>query len=141
MATITSYRDLEVWQLAMETVDLTYRVLRGFPSEERFELAGQMRRACVSVPANIAEGHARRSLRAYLNHLQIALGSLGELDTELEIARRRGYCRQASAQELQEHLNRTRQMLHGLRRSLELRLVGSIGALGGCAFLAMCLFT
>jgi four helix bundle protein len=100
MTTITSYRDVEVWQLAMETVDLTYRLLRDLPTEERYALAAQMRRASVSVPSNIAEGHARRSLRAYLNHLGIALGSLGELDTELEIARRRGYCRPVSAQEL-----------------------------------------
>jgi four helix bundle protein len=140
MATITSYRDLEAWQLAMDTVDLTYDLLRRFPAEERFELAGQMRRSSASVPSNIAEGHSRRSLRAYLNHLGIALGSLGELDTELEIAERRGYCGQSSAREVRERLERTRQTVHGLRRSLELRLLTSLGTLAACGFLAARLF-
>jgi four helix bundle protein len=132
VAKITSFRDLQAWQLAMDTVDRTYDLLLTFPIEERFELAGQIRRAAVSVPSNIAEGHSRRSLRSYLNHIGIALGSLGELDTEIEIAERRGYCSHASAATVRDQLDRTRQVVHGLRRSLEFRLLGSLGAVAAC---------
>lgn len=135
MAKITSFRDLEAWQLAMDTVDRTYDLLKTFPLEERFELAGQIRRAAVSVPSNIAEGHSRRSPRVYLNHVGIALGSLGELDTEIEIAERRGYCSRASAAKVRAQLDRTRQVLHGLRRSLEFRLFGSLGTIAACILL------
>jgi four helix bundle protein len=92
MSVVRSYRDLEVWQLSIEVVQLVYHLSADFPPDERYGLTAQMRRAAVSVPSNIAEGHARRSLRAYLNHLGIALGSLGELDTELEIAARLRFC-------------------------------------------------
>ena len=126
---IQTFRDLEAWQLAMDTVDLVSRVSAGFPQHERFGLVSQVRRAAVSIPSNIAEGHARRSLRSYLNPLGIALGSLGELDTELEIAERLRYCTATQAGEVRERLCRTRQTVHGLRRSLEVRLFASFGSM------------
>ena len=87
MQTITSYRDLEVWQLSMHLVVEIYRVTRLMPREE-FDLRRQLRRAAVSVPANIAEGWRRRSRLAYRHHVSIALGSQAELETQLEIASR-----------------------------------------------------
>src|SRR5213593_4666626 len=89
--TISSFRDLRVWQQEMDLVEQVYRISLAFPKHEIYGLTGQMRRAAVSVPANIAEGHIRKQTRAFLNHSSIALGSLAELQTELEIATRLGY--------------------------------------------------
>jgi four helix bundle protein len=82
---IRSYRDLIVWQEAMQLMAESYRLASRLPPFERFGLAAQIRRAAVSVPANIAEGHGRRGRAEYLHHLSIAAGSLRELQTHLEI--------------------------------------------------------
>jgi four helix bundle protein len=86
MAQIQSFRDLEAWQLGMTIVELTYAVTSGFPDSERFGLCSQMRRAAVSIPSNVAEGQAVRMERWSVRHLRIALGSLAELETQLEVA-------------------------------------------------------
>ncbi len=88
---IGSYRDLNVWQMAMDLVVESYRLAKLLPTSERFALTRQITRAAVSVPANIAEGHGRLLRGEYLHHLSIARGSLKELETLLEIARRLGY--------------------------------------------------
>jgi len=85
------HRKLRVWQAAVELVESIYQVTAAFPREEAFGLTGQMRRAAVSVPANIAEGAARNSTKELLHFLSVASGSLSELDTHLEIAGRLGY--------------------------------------------------
>jgi len=90
-ATIASYRDLDVWNRAMELVVACYRVTGEFPRTEELGLKAQLRRAATSVPSNIAEGHGRSSTGAYLRHLSIAHGSLMELETQLDIARRLKY--------------------------------------------------
>ena len=72
----TSHRDLVVWQLGIDLVGACYELTRALPSEERFGLISQMRRAAISVPANISEGHARRSRLAYAHHVSSALGCL-----------------------------------------------------------------
>jgi len=84
--TINSFRDLRVWQSGMDLVIQMYRLTQSFPHEEQYGLTSQMRRAAVSVPSNIAEGHARESSKEYLNHLSIVQGSLAELQTQIEIA-------------------------------------------------------
>jgi four helix bundle protein len=84
--TINSFRDLRVWQSGMELVVQVYRLTQPFPREEQYGLTSQMRRAAVSVPSNIAEGHARESSKEYLNHLSIVQGSLAELQTQIELA-------------------------------------------------------
>ena len=84
--TINNFRDLRVWQSGMELVVQVYRLTQSFPREEQYGLTSQMRRAAVSVPSNIAEGHARESSKEYLNHLSIVQGSLAELQTQIEIA-------------------------------------------------------
>ena len=127
MQPVMSFRDLEVWQLGMDQVVAVYRRTDRLPSPERFGLTAQIRRAAVSVPSNIAEGHARRSDGAYLNHVRIAIGSQAELDTQIEVALRLGFIDQASAQATLAEIARLRQMLCGLRRSLERRRQAAAG--------------
>ena len=121
MTPILSFRDLEVWHASMDLAMEIYKVTAGFPAEERYGLTSQLRRAGVSVPSNIAEGHARKSDGAFLNHVRIALGSLAELATQLEIATRLTYLDKNRSVALFSEVDRSRQMLHGLRRTLERR--------------------
>lgn len=86
-----TYRELEVWQKAMDLVEAVYRLTAAFPPGERFGLASQVQRAAVSVPANIAEGYGRDHRKEYLRHLSIAKGSLMEVETHLTIAVRLGF--------------------------------------------------
>src|SRR6185436_13377873 len=92
-AQIKSHRDLIVWQKAMDLVEVLYGATAAFPKEETYALTSQIRRAVVSVPANIAEGQGRRLPKEYLYFLANARGSLLELDTHLEIAVRLRYLR------------------------------------------------
>lgn len=85
---LKSFRDLDVWQMAMQLVTEVYPLTMGFPHPHRFEIGGQMRDAVTSVPSNIAEGYAQRSRKVYVRHLNIAAGSIAELDTQLEIVQR-----------------------------------------------------
>lgn len=86
-----SFRDLVVWQKGLDLADLIYDATEEFPKHEFYGLASQLRRAVVSVPANIAEGHGRATTRDYLRHIAYSRGSLGELQTLIEIGRRRCY--------------------------------------------------
>ena len=81
-----SFRDLRVWQAAMDLVEQVYTLTQMFPKQEMYGLASQMQRAAVSIPSNIAEGHTRAYSKEYLHHLSIARASLAELQTQLEIA-------------------------------------------------------
>ena len=118
MATVTSYRDLEVWQRSMDLVEASYRLPSSLPPEERFGLCVQMRRAAISISANIAEGH-RRPRRAYLNHLSIALGSHAELETYIELNRRLRLANDRRMAEIDALTRSVGQLLHALVRSLE----------------------
>src|SRR5689334_20011421 len=89
--TINSFRDLKVWQLGMEIVEHAYHLTSAFPKDELYGLTSQLRRAAVSVPANIAEGHARAFTKEYQRHLSIAVGSLAEVETYLELCVRLQY--------------------------------------------------
>jgi len=86
-----SYRDLIVWQKSMELVKEVYLLANQLPSQERYALSDQMRRAAVSIPSNIAEGHDRRSAKEFHYFLNIARGSKAELETQLEIGICLGY--------------------------------------------------
>jgi len=88
---VKSHRDLIVWQRALELCTAIYKTTAGFPGEEKFGLVSQMRRAAVSIPSNIAEGHGRLTTSEYRHFLGIARGSLKELETQILIARRLGY--------------------------------------------------
>ena len=85
---VSSYRDLTVWQRAMELVERIFLLTPKLPREQVYGLSAQMQRAVVSVPSNIAEGHARKSTREYLHFLSISLGSLAELETQLILCER-----------------------------------------------------
>jgi len=86
MSSIKSYRDLIVWQKSMLSVTKVYAITKFFPASEVYGLSNQLRRSAVSVPSNIAEGYGRNSTNDYKRFLQIAVGSLYELQTQLEIA-------------------------------------------------------
>ncbi|HEY0875896.1 MAG TPA: four helix bundle protein [Vicinamibacterales bacterium] len=128
MPRILSFRDLEVWQLAMQLVVNVYRASERLPPAERFGLTSQMRRSAVSIPSNIAEGHARRNDSVYLNHLKIALGSQAELSTQIEVALRLGFFKAEVTASLLDEIDHVRRMLHGLRGSLERRQQALLGS-------------
>ena len=88
---VLSYRDLIVWQRAMELVKAAYRATRGFPADEMYGLTSQLRRAAVSIPSNIAEGRGRQSTNEFVQYLSIARGSLCEAETQVLIAQQLGY--------------------------------------------------
>lgn len=119
--TITNYKDLEVWQKAMELVVQCYQITKGFPVNEVYGLASQLKRAAVSVPANIAEGRSRQHNKEFIQYISIAYGSLAELETHIEIAKRLGYITTDTAVELNDKTSIIGRMLNGLRRSLEKR--------------------
>ena len=91
---VKSYKDLIVWQKAMDLVQLVYQATKTFPKEELYGLTNQVRRAVVSIPSNIAEGQARQSSAEFKNFLSIARGSLAEVETQLLIAMRLNYLTQ-----------------------------------------------
>jgi four helix bundle protein len=119
-----SYRDLLVWQRAMDLVAPSYALGKRLPANERFGLTSQIQRAAVSVPANIAEGHGRRHLGDYLHHLSIASGSLKELETHLLIAVRLGYLSEADLRPALQVSDEVGRMLTGLAQKLRTRQDG-----------------
>ena len=116
---IQSHRDLIAWQKAMDLVVETYKVSRDFPKEELYGLTSQMRRAAMSVPANIAEGQGRRLSGEFIHFLGNARGSLLELETHLEIALRLGYIEQKMYQPVQDQIQEVGRILNGLIRSIK----------------------
>jgi four helix bundle protein len=116
---VGSYRDLIVWQKAITLAKLIYRLTQQLPSEEKFGLVSQMRRAAVSVPSNIAEGQARRGTREFIQFIAHAEGSLAELDTQLTLAADLGYAGRPQTLEALSQIEELRRMLNALRRKLE----------------------
>ncbi len=88
---VKQYRELIVWQKAMDLVVATYRLVKLLPKDEAFALSSQMRRAVVSIPSNIAEGQSRSSTKEFANFLSIAKGSNAELETQIEVGVRLGF--------------------------------------------------
>mgnify|MGYP002335872056 CR=1 FL=1 len=119
---MNNYRDLKVWQMAMKLTEDIYLTTESFPSRETYALANQLQRAAVSIPSNIAEGHARNSTKDYLRFISISQGSLAEAETQLELAHRLGYIPQAELLCLLEQTNEVGRMLHGLRSALAAKL-------------------
>lgn len=102
----------------MDLVVEIYRLCANFPAAERYGLSSQMQRAAVSIPSNIAEGQARKSGGAFQNHLSIASGSLAELETQLMLAQRLGYCSELDCDSLLSNTDEIGRMLSGLKNSL-----------------------
>ncbi|MDO8670869.1 MAG: four helix bundle protein [Dehalococcoidia bacterium] len=119
---VNSFRDLRVWQVSMDMVGAVYTLTRSFPREELYGLAGQMRRAAVSIPSNIAEGHTREHSKEYLNYLSMAQASLAELETQIEIASRLNYVSQAVLAQSLAQVAGLRRQLFALRNALVKRM-------------------
>ena len=119
---IQSYRQLKVWQRAMDLAEQCYTVTRPYPVEERYSLVSQIRRAAVSIPANIAEGQGRSHTKEFLNHLSMARGSLMEVETLLQLSLRVGFLSEESLTSLLDVSAEVSRMLTGLRHALEAKL-------------------
>ena len=115
------FRDLKVWQKAMDLTDAIYDATENFPRNDQFGLTNQLCRAAVSIPSNIAEGHGRKSTKAYINHLSIAFGSLMEVETQISIALRRSFLDRQNADDLLARTDEIGKMLSGLQKSLKTR--------------------
>ena len=100
MAKVSSYRDLIVWQKAMDMTESLYRIVKKLPKEETYALSDQMRRAAISIPSNIAEGFGRNSKKEYLQFLYIANGSVSELETQLMLCVRINYLKESEIQSI-----------------------------------------
>lgn len=117
-APIRDYKDLQVWQKAMDLAKSVYQLTRTFPSEEKFGLIPQMRRAAVSVPSNLAEGQARNTTGEFIQFISHAQGSLAELDTQCRLASALGFCKPADLERIGLQVSELQRMLKGLRRKL-----------------------
>jgi four helix bundle protein len=116
-----SYKDLIVWQNGIALAKLIDELTKNFPSEERFGLVAQMRRAAVSIPSNIAEGQARHTTGEFIQFISHAEGSVAELDTQFILSIELNFCRQAVASPVFELIGELRRMLNVLRRKLPAR--------------------
>jgi four helix bundle protein len=105
LGTIQSYRDLKVWQEGKAISILVYRITSAFPAEERFGLVSQIRRSAVSIPSNIAEGWGRNTNQNLIMFLRNSMGSLCELETQLEISFELGFVNKQTFEEIQQRLN------------------------------------
>lgn len=117
MKAIQSHKDLKVWKEAMDLVVTVYKLTEKFPKHEQFSLTSQMRRASVSIPSNISEGAGRKSNREFMRFLYISLGSLAELETQLEIAERLKYVSEVKG--VFEKMIYIRRMLSKLIKSIQ----------------------
>lgn len=113
------HRKLDVWKRSMEFVKDTYQVTEAFPKSEVYGLISQMRRAVVSIPSNLAEGAVRKGSKEFKQYLNIAQGSLSEIDTQIELALMLNYIDIKIYNDLIEKLNTISKMLFGLSRSLK----------------------
>ena len=118
---IKSYRDLEVWQRSMRLAKRIYQVTNRFPTDERFGLTNQLRRAAVSVPSNLAEGHARFGAGEFSRFISITMGSVAELETQILLSNDLGYVEGATAEELLSELDGIGKMLRGPAKSIQRR--------------------
>ena len=116
--TFKSYRDLEVWKRAMKLAKRIYRVTSRFPADERFGLTNQIRRAAVSIPSNLAEGHARSGPAEFGRFISIAMGSVAEVETQLLLAVDLNYTDQEATAPILEELDVIGKMLRGLSKSI-----------------------
>jgi len=116
---VQRFKDLTVWKRARDLVLRIYDATRLFPSEEKFELTRQIRRAAISICANIAEGRGRQSDRDFARFLWMAYGSANELESHLIVARDLGFLQLLEEETLERTIDEVRRMLHGLMNSLK----------------------
>jgi four helix bundle protein len=116
---VESYRDLVVWQRAMELVEGIYKFTARLPDAERFGLVAQLRRAAVSIPSVLAEGHARASTREFSRYVSIARGSLAEIETQLLITQRLDLASNQASDLLLAQCDEQSRLLRGLKKALD----------------------
>jgi len=115
---VRNFRELLAWSKAMDLVESIYRSTERFPSHEMFGLTNQLRRAAVSIPSNIAEGQGRATTRDFLRFLSMSRGSLQEVQTQIELARRLEYINEGTCRSLMERSEEVARLVNGLCRSL-----------------------
>jgi four helix bundle protein len=120
---IDSYRDLIAWQRAIDLVAEVYRVTACLPEAERFGLTSQLRRAAVSVPSMLAEGHARGSTKEFVRYIAMAMGSLAEIETQLLICMKLEFLDETLIRGLLGQGDEQNRILRGLNRSLSQKLI------------------
>ena len=118
MGKIKTYRDLDAWNEVMNLTEMVYALTRVYPKDELYGLTGQTRRAAISIPANLAEGHARGSKKEYRQFVSISRGSLAELETHLILAQRLKYLPRAKMKEIWPLTQTVGRLINGLKRSL-----------------------
>jgi len=116
---MNDFRELIVWQKGIDLVTRVYQITNSFPKEELYSLTSQLKRSAVSIPSNIAEGFGRKSTLDFIRFLQIARGSLYELQTQLEISKRVKYLSDVDLKSMIEHCKEVEKMLNSLIKSLE----------------------
>jgi four helix bundle protein len=116
------HKRLVAWQKGMDLVVLIYKLTKSFPKEETYGLISQLRRASISVPSNIAEGAADRSNEQFRNFLSISIGSLNEINTQIELAFRIGYLDKENYDVVQNLVDECLRTTYGLKRSIEQKI-------------------
>ncbi|MEQ1730890.1 MAG: four helix bundle protein [Vicinamibacterales bacterium] len=116
---VRNYRDLLAWQKSVDLIEAVYLASRELPVEERYGLASQMRRAAISISANIAEGQGRRTCGEFRNHLSMAHGSIRELETHVIVARRLGLFSDALSEGILQKAAEVGRLVMGLLNSLQ----------------------
>src|SRR5690606_2768237 len=116
-----NYKNLKIWELAMEITDNVFDIMTEFPKDEKFGINGQISRSSVSLPSNIAEGSSR-STKSFIHFLDVALGSSYELETQLLIAFRRKYFKENEYNKIREKIEEFQKMTVGFQRKLKASL-------------------
>ncbi len=125
---VYSYRDLDVWKKSIALVTASYAATSEFPASERYGLTSQIRRAAISVSANIAEGQGRQGKPEFMHHLSIAKGSLTELDCLFVIAQNLGFTSENKTAEIGAIAEEVGRMLWGLIKALSAKRQSSVGS-------------
>ncbi|HVX62631.1 MAG TPA: four helix bundle protein [Pirellulales bacterium] len=115
------HKNLKVWRRSMDFVTIVYQATTSLPPEEKYGLTSQMRRSAVSIVSNIAEGAARQGSAEYIRFLNMSIGSVSEIDTQLEVCRRLGFIAEELYKVLDQSLAEIDRMLIGLRNSIRRR--------------------
>lgn len=121
-APVRSYRDLIAWKAAMSLAERVYALSATLPGDERFGLVQQLRRSAISIPSNIAEGHARGATRDFGRFISISRGSLAEIETQIEMCLRLGMLGEEPVSEVLSSCDELGRILTGLRKSLDSKL-------------------
>jgi four helix bundle protein len=120
---ISSFRELRAWQLGMDLAERVYQFTNSYPKSELYGLTSQMRRAAISVPSNLAEGHARDSSKEFIHFIAISVGSICELETQILLSHRLQYINTVDLESILDLLVGTRKTICGLQKALKSKLV------------------